>query len=669
MNKDEALKRVDKLRELINDYRYHYHVLDESTMSEAAADSLKHELAELEAEFPDLVTPDSPTQTIPGEIANGFKKVQHASRMLSLNDVFKRSEIEAWVKRIEKLMDGKKFEFFSDIKLDGLACSLVYEDGILIRGATRGDSFIGEDVTANIKTIGSVPLKLKAPEEFLKGRTEVRGEIIIFKEAFDRLNSELEKKGEKVYANPRNLAAGTIRQLDPKLVAARPLTFFAYDLIRDGFDSSHDKVYSNLNSLGFRTSGLEQVFKNVDDLEEYIEAWSKKRESLKFNTDGFVIKVNDRKVYRDLGVVGKAPRGAVAFKYPAEQGTTKLKDIFVSIGRTGAATPVAILEPVNLAGSTVSMATLHNASEIERKDVRVGDTVIVEKAGDIIPAVIRSLDELRNGSEKKFVFPTECPECGAKLIKLKEDEAVWRCPNNSCPARVSRRIQHFACRAAMDIDGLGEKNVEALLDSGLIQDPADLYSLTFEQVLGLERFAEISAKKLVDSISIKKNPTLPKFIFALGIRQVGAQTAIDLAEKFKSLENLSLANLEDLLEVEGIGEVVAESIFTWFREPENIELLDKFKGFGVRPEEVKKVTGGKLDGLSFVITGSITGMSREEAADKIRELGGTFQSSVGKGTTYLVAGGSVGESKIKKADKFGTKIIGEEELLEFISHK
>ncbi|MDQ5914007.1 MAG: ligase [Patescibacteria group bacterium] len=667
MNKQSSAKRAEKLRELINDYRYHYHVLDESTMSEAAADSLKHELAELEAEHPELVTPDSPTQTIPGEVAKGFKKVQHATRMLSLNDVFERSDIEAWVKRIEKLMGGKELEFFSDIKLDGLACSLVYEDGILVRGATRGDSFVGEDVTSNIKTIGSVPLKLKAPEEFLKGRTEVRGEIVIFKEAFNKLNKDLEKRGEKVYANPRNLAAGTIRQLDPKLVASRPLTFFAYDLIHDGFDTSHDKVYKNLKSLGLRTSGLEQVFKDVDDLEKYIEVWNQKREELKFNTDGFVIKVNDREAYRDLGVVGKAPRGAVAFKYPAEQGTTKIKDIFVSIGRTGAATPVAILEPVNLAGSTVSMATLHNASEIERKDVRVGDTVIVEKAGDIIPAVIRSLVELRTGVEKKFAFPAKCPECGTKLIKFKEDEAVWRCPNNSCPARVSRRIQHFASRAAMDIDGLGEKNVEALLDSELIKDPADLYSLTFKQVLSLERFAEISAQKLIDSIARKKQPTLPKFIFALGIRQVGAQTAIDLAEKFKSLENLSLASLEDLLEVEGIGEVVAESIFTWFRELENIELLDKFKELGVQPEEVNQVSGGKLEGLSFVITGSITGMSREEAADRIRELGGTFQSSVGKGTTYLVAGGSVGESKLKKAEKFGTRIIDENELLELLS--
>lgn len=668
MDKTQATERVEKLRELINDYRYRYHVLDESTMSEAAADSLKHELAGLEAEFPELKIPDSPTQTIPGEIAKGFNKVQHATRMLSLNDVFTVEEIEAWVARIQKLGPDEKFRYFADIKLDGLACSLVYEDGLLVRGATRGDSFTGEDVTANIKTIPSVPLRLEHVGNFSNGRTEVRGEIVIFKDAFAKLNKELEGRGEKVYANPRNLAAGTIRQLDPKLVANRPLTFFAYDLIHDGYKATHHEVYENMNRLGFKTSGAQKTFEKIEDLVRYIEDWREKRETLKFNTDGFVIKVDSRELYEKLGVAGKAPRGAVAFKYPAEQSTTKVRDIFISIGRTGAATPVAILEPVNLAGSTVSMATLHNASEIERKDIRVGDTVIVEKAGDIIPAVIEVLKDLRSGDEKSFKFPTSCPECNTKLVKLKEDEAVWRCPNNACPARVSRRIQHFASRAALDIDGLGEKNVEALLDAKLIEDPADLYCLNFEQVLGLDRFAEISAQKLVDSIARKKSPPLAKFIFALGIRQVGAQTAIDLANKFKSLDELAKADLEELLEIEGIGEVVAESILTWFRDPENIELLEKFKKYGVEPEEVEVISGGKLDGISFVITGSITGMSREEAADRIRELGGTFQSSVGKGTTYLVAGGSVGESKLKKAEEFGTKVIDEEELLDIITN-
>ncbi|HRV76005.1 MAG TPA: NAD-dependent DNA ligase LigA [Candidatus Saccharimonadales bacterium] len=662
MNKRSAEKRIHKLRELVNDYRYRYHVLDESTMSEAAADSLKHELAELEKEFPDLVTPDSPTQSIPGEIAKGFKKVQHATRMLSLNDVFSKEEIEAWEARVQKFTPNERLEFFADIKLDGLACSLVYEDGLLVRGATRGDSFIGEDVTNNIKTLESIPLRLNDYKDFSKGRTEVRGEIVIFKDEFEKLNTKLKEEGSKTYANPRNLAAGTIRQLDPKLVAARPLTFFAYDLIHDGFIATHQEVYESFKKLGFKTSGAWQTFEDIDSLEKHISSWSEKRQVLKFNTDGFVIKINDRKVYSQLGVVGKAPRGAVAFKYPAEQSTTKVRDIFVSIGRTGSATPVAILEPVNLAGTTVSMATLHNDSEIKRKDIRVGDTVIVEKAGDIIPAVIESLKDLRSGDEKEFSFPKNCPECNTILTKLKEDEAVWRCPNNSCPARVSKRIQHFASRGALDIEGMGEKNVEALLDAKLIKDSADLYSLRYEDVLNLERFAEVSSRNLIDAISEKKNPPLAKFIYALGIRQVGSQTAIDLAEKFKKLERLSLANLEELLEVEGIGEVVAESILAWFGDPENKELLEKFKKNKVEPQEVEEVRGGKLEGLSFVITGSISGMSREEAADKIRALGGTFQSSVGKGTTYLVAGGSVGESKLKKAEQFGTKVIDEEEF-------
>lgn len=666
MNKAEATKRVAKLKSLINDYRYHYHVLDESTMSEAAADSLKHELAELEAEFPELITPDSPTQQIPGQVAKGFKKAQHATRMLSLNDVFSKEEIEAWVTRVKKLVPQADLEFFSDIKLDGLACSLVYEDGLLARAATRGDSFIGEDVTNNIRTLQSVPLRLRDFGEFSKGRTEVRGEVVIFKEEFEKLNQKLEKGGLKTYANPRNLAAGTIRQLDPRLVAERPLTFFAYDLIHEGFTASHQEVYKSFKELGFKTSGAWKTFQDVDSLEKHISDWAEKRHTLKFNTDGFVIKVNDRQTYTELGVVGKAPRGAVAYKYPAEQSTTKIKDIFVSIGRTGSATPVAILEPVNLAGTTVSMATLHNSSEIKRKDIRVGDTVVVEKAGDIIPAVIESLKDLRTGKEREFKFPQACPECNTKLTKLKEDEAVWRCPNNSCPARVSKRIQHFASRGALDIEGMGEKNVEALLEAKLISDSADLYALKFEDVLGLDRFAEISAQKLVDSIASKKKPPLAKFIFALGIRQIGSQTAIDLATKFKSLKKLSEANLEELLEVEGIGEVVAESIVAWFGDPENQELLAKFSKNGVAPEEVEDVSGGKLSGLSFVITGSISGMSREEAADRIRELGGTFQSSVGRGTTYLVAGGSVGESKLKKAESFGTKVIDEEEFSKLI---
>ncbi|HEX4662594.1 MAG TPA: NAD-dependent DNA ligase LigA [Candidatus Saccharimonadales bacterium] len=667
MQKQQAHQRITKLRELINQYRYHYHVLDESLMSEAAADSLKHELSQLETEFPELITPDSPTQRVAGAPLAGFKKVEHRTRMISLNDVFDRAEVEAWIERMRKLAPEAKPEFFADIKMDGLACSLVYQDGYLQLAASRGDGYIGEDVTANVKTIESVPLRLNDDPIFSKGRTEIRGEIVMYKKDFVQLNRELEKAGSKTYANPRNLAAGTIRQLDPRLVARRKLHFRAYDLIRDEANEvpTNDFAYQKLRDLGIIASRDVKVFKTVDELIKYATKQEKARLKLPFNTDGLVVKVNDRKLFASLGIVGKAPRGAIAYKYPAEQATTKVKDIFVSIGRTGAATPVAMLEPVVVAGSTVQMATLHNQDEIARKDIRIGDTVIVHKAGDIIPEVVEPLVSLRTGEEKKFTMPTHCPECQTQLVKP-EGEAVWRCPNNHCPARVSTHIQHFASKAALDIDGMGEKNVLTLLDAGLINDTADLYTLKKEDILNLDRFAEISATKLINAIAAKKNPPLAKFIFALGIRHVGAQTAVDVANHFRTFEKLQHATIDELNAIEGIGEVVAESIVVWFEDTDNQTLLKKFKANGVWPTEMKAIANGPLTGKSFVITGSLDGISREDAADKIRALGGTFQSSVGKNTTYLVAGNNVGESKLDKARKVGTKVINEQELFRML---
>lgn len=667
MQKAQAAERILKLRELINQYRYHYHVLDESIMSEPAADSLKHELTQLEEQFPDLITPDSPTQRVAGAPLSGFKKVEHKTRMTSLNDVFDRAEVEAWLERIRKLAPESKPEFFADIKMDGLACSLVYVDGYLQLAASRGDGYIGEDVTANVRTLESVPLRLNDDPVFGKGRTEIRGEIVMYKKDFAKLNKELEAAGAKVYANPRNLAAGTIRQLDPRLVAKRKLRFHAYDLLRDDPTEvpTYAFAYQKIRELGIIASPDAKVFKTVDELITYANKQEKARLKLPFNTDGLVVKVNDRKLYASLGVVGKAPRGAIAYKYPAEQATTKVKDIFVSIGRTGAATPVAMLEPVVVAGSTVQMATLHNQDEVARKDIRIGDTVIIQKAGDIIPEVVEPLVSLRTGSEKKFKMPTHCPECNTKLVRP-EGEAVWRCPNNRCPARVSTHIQHFASKAALDIDGMGEKNVLALLDAGLINDTADLYTLTKEQILELDRFAEISASKLINAIAAKKTPPLAKFIFALGIRHVGAQTAVDLANNFHTFERLSSATIDELNAVEGIGVVVAESIVAWFEDIDNQTLLKKFAQNGVKPGEVTKVADGPLTGKSFVITGSLDGISREDAADKIRALGGTFQSSVGKNTTYLVAGKNVGESKLEKARKLGTEVIDEQKLFEML---
>jgi DNA ligase (NAD+) len=668
---DNPAQRAGKLRQLINDYRYNYHVLNKSTMSEAAADSLKHELSQIEEKYPDLITPDSPTQRVAGEPLPGFKQIRHSHRMLSLNDVFNENELRAWYERIKKLSGNSEIDFFMDLKMDGLAAALVYEDGVLAQGITRGDGFTGEDVSANVRTINSIPLRLRAAkgyEQFMTGRTEIRGEIVMYKKDFEKLNAEREKQGLPKFANPRNLAAGTIRQLDPKLVAARPLQFHAYDIIRSSPDEipTNEFAYESIRHLGLIANNQAKAAKSLKTVAEFAGDWEEKRKSLPFNTDGLVVKLNDRRLYRRLGVVGKAPRAAVAFKYPAEQSTTKVKDIFVSIGRTGSATPVAMLEPVVVAGSTVQMATLHNEGEVRRKDIRVGDTVIVQKAGDVIPEVVRPLIKLRTGSEKSFEMPSNCPDCGTKLVKAKETEAVWRCPNNACPSRAWKQIQHYASKDAVDIEGLGEKNVIALLHANLIKDAADIYKLKKEDVLKLERFAEVSAEKLVKAISDKKQPALPRFIYGLGIRHVGVQTAIDLATHFRTLNKLSNSTIDELSEIEGIGEVVASAVAEYFEEPGNKHLLDKFAILGVKPEEAKEIKG-PLSGLNIVVTGSLDSMSREEAAEQIRAKGGTFQSSVGKETDYLVVGDNVGESKLKKARDLGTKQINEKDLLKLLA--
>jgi DNA ligase (NAD+) len=671
MTKISDSQRIDKLRQLIEDYRYHYHILNESIMSEEAADSLKHELAELEEKYPELITPYSPTQRVAGEPLAKFKQFEHSSRMLSLNDVFDASEIDSWQDRIKKLLPANAtLEYFVDIKMDGLACALVYEDGFLKMGLTRGNGLVGEDVTMNVRTIESVPLKLRSSkkfEKFLTGRTEIRGEIVMYKKDFEKLNEMRAKENQALFANPRNTAAGTIRQLDSSLVAKRPLHFRAYDLLRDDPNDipTNSFAYEALAQLGFLVNSEAPVFSSTKQIMDFVSSWEEKRHNLAFNTDGLVIKVNDRSVFRRLGIVGKAPRAAVAYKYAAEQSTTKVKDIFVSIGRTGSATPVAMLEPVVIAGSTVQMATLHNEGEVKRKDIRIGDTVIVHKAGDIIPEVVEPLIKLRNGQEKIFKMPERCPDCNTKLIKLNEKDAVWRCPNDACPSRAWKAIEHFASKEALDIDGLGEKNVIALLDAKLVKDSADLYKLTKEQVIELDRFAEISAQKLVDAIQAKTRPNLNRFIYALGIRHIGVQTAIDLANNFRTLEKLKEAKIDELSAVDGIGGIVAESVVEWLAEPGNQSLLTKFKNLGVVPKTVE-VVGGKLSGKLFVVTGTLDTMSREQAAEKIRALGGTFQSSIGKDTDYLVVGANVGASKLSKATKLGTKQIDESEFLKLI---
>lgn len=672
MNKVQAKERAAKLRQLINDYRYHYHVLDESLMSEAAADSLKHELSQIEQEYPDLITPDSPTQRVAGEPLAGFKKVKHSQRMLSLNDVFSRDEVAAWAERLRKLEPESNLEFFCDIKMDGLACALVYENGEFKQAITRGDGFVGEDVTHNVLTIENVPFHLRATPEyskFLEGRTEIRGEIIMYKADFEKLNKQRELGGLPLFANPRNLAAGTVRQLDPKLTAARPLRFRAYDLLREDPSEvpTNQYAYQILRQLGVAAGTLTKVVKTTNEIAEFADKWEQKRHELPYNTDGLVVKVNDRQLFRRLGVVGKAPRAAVAYKYAAEEATTVVQDIVISIGRTGAATPVAVFDPVPVAGTTVQHASLHNADEIARKDVRVGDTVVIFKAGDIIPQVSKVLLELRPKKTHKFNMEEELARQYPELkFERPEGEVVYRVHGATGKLLLKQALEHFTSKGALDIDGMGEKNVAALIGAKLVSDLADIYTLTKDQIIELERFAELSASNLISAIAKAKNPELPRFIYGLGIRHVGQQTAIDLAEAFGSIDNLAKATLDDLQAVEGIGHVVAESILAWFADSDNQKLLEKFAKLGIRPH-FESHAKGPLHRQSFVITGTLESMGRDDAAQKIRELGGTFQTSVAKDTTYVVVGENPGASKIKKAEKLGTKQIKESELKELLN--
>ena len=661
------VERVKKLRELINDYRYHYHVLDESTMSEAAADSLKHELSQLEETYPELITQDSPTQRVAGAVLDGFQKVTHRVPMMSLQDVFNREEVAVWIKRTDKLLPGGAHEFFCDIKMDGLACALIYEDGLLVQAVTRGDSRVGEDVTMNVRTISNVPLRLRNEVKyaaFLQGRTEIRGEIIMTKAEFAALNERQRAEGKPEFANPRNLAAGTIRQLDPRLVAERPLSFRGYDMLReDPADiPTYRYAYSAMLALGIACNPDAPVHHGIDAVMAYADEWEAKRHQLPFNTDGLVVKVNDRSRYAELGVVGKTPRGAVAYKYAAEEATTVVKDIVISIGRTGAATPVAVFDPVHVAGTTVQHASLHNADEIARLGIRRGDTVIIYKAGDIIPQVERVLTELRPDTAESVDFEAELARQYPELeFERPEGEVVYRVKGSNSDLMLKRSLEHFASKGALDIDTLGEKNVVALVDAGLVKDLADLYALRVEDLLQLDRFANISAQKLIDAIATKRTPQLERFLYGLGIRHVGVQTAIDLVAHFCSLEKLKFATIDELEAVDGIGVVVAESIAAWFADDDNLALLTKFKASGVEPHY--EVKSGKLAGQNFVVTGTLEAMSRDEAAERIRAQGGSFQTAVAKDTTYLVSGGKVGASKLKKAQAYGTQIIDEATFL------
>ncbi len=665
MEKEEAAKRVIKLRELIDDYRYHYHVLDESIMSEAAADSLKHELTLLEEKYPELITPDSPTQRVAGKPLSKFTKISHDKRMISLADVFSREEVLEWVERVRKLVSGGEVkEFFTDIKMDGLACSLKYRNGVFYQAVTRGDGLVGEDVTQNVRTIQNIPLKLSndAPSE-----VEVRGEIVLFKKDFDALNEKQRKMGEPEYANPRNLAAGSIRQLDPAVAASRPLKFVAYDLVVPDSPTWHD-AYEMLRKLKFQTSNEDKVWSihQMHELFEYIDELDEYRKGLLFNTDGMVIKINDRAIYDKLGIVGKTPRGAVAFKFPAEESTTVVRDIVISIGRTGAATPVAILDPVEVAGTTVRHASLHNADEIARLDIRIGDTVIIYKAGDIIPQVKEVLTTLRPEGTVAFDYEEALARQYPDLKFVRpEGEVVYRVDGESSDYILKRAIEYYASKPALNIEGLGEKNVEALIDAGLVKEIPDLYRLKATQVALLERFGELSANNLINAIAGAKHPALGKFITALGIRHVGVATATALARKFGSLDKLMIADAEQLLEIPDIGEVVADSILAYFSDDDNIAMLESLRELGVWPMD-EAMIDLPLSGKSYIVTGTLATMGREEAEDKLRALGATVTSTVTKNTTALIVGDKPGKSKTEKANKLGITTISEAEFLKLV---
>jgi DNA ligase (NAD+) len=654
----EAKKRVARLRAEIDKIRYDYHVLDKETVSEAVKSSLMHELAQLEESYPALVTKDSPTQRVAGAALKGFSKITHKYPGMSLNDIFSVEELKDWEKRTQKLLGSNtELNYYTELKIDGLSVYIAYEKGVLKHAATRGNGRIGEDVTANIRTIEAIPLKLIKPLTI-----EVRGEVFMTHAELEKINKQREKEGLPTYANPRNLAAGTLRQLNPRIVAERKLEFAVWAVYGTGV-KTHEEEHQLAREQGFRVESHAKRCKSLGEVTKFIIEWEDKRKKLPYQTDGVVININDEKTFEKLGIVGKAPRGSVAWKYSAEQATTKILEIRVNVGRTGALTPFAVMEPVKLAGTTVSRATLHNEDEINRKDIRIGDTVIVQKAGDIIPEVLESLPALRIGKEKKFVMPKVCPVCGGPVLKPK-GEVVARCTKSNCFAIEQQKIGHFVSRDAFNIEGMGEKIIEQFVAEGLISDAADIFKLTPGDMKPLERFAEKSAQNLFNSIKLHTNITLNRLIYALGIRFVGAVTANDIANYFGSLEAIKKAAQGEIEAIDGVGPVAGKSVYKWFHEKDNLRLLEKLKEGGVTIEKPKK-RGNKLTGMTFVITGTLESMSREEAEAKIREQGGKASSSISKETTYLVVGDNPG-SKLEKAEKLGVKIITAEKLKQLL---
>jgi len=668
MEKDTARKRIADLRNIIEYHNRRYYQQDNPEISDAEYDSLMCELQDLEHQYPDEHIASSPTQRVGAAPLAKFATFNHPSAMLSLANAFSNEEIIEFDIRIKRLARVDEISYVAEPKLDGLAVNLIYEKGLFTRGATRGDGATGEDVTQNLKTISSVPLRMQESSvKPIPSFIEIRGEIYIEKKPFQKLNLRRIKDGEEPFANPRNAAAGSLRQLDSKITARRPLNIFLYHVgqIEGTRFTSHWEVLQTLKYWGFPVNPIIDQAKDIHECIQYFQNIFKKRESLPYEIDGVVLKVNDLSLQETLGNVSRSPRWALACKFPSAQATTVVKEIIVGVGRTGALTPVAIMEPVNVGGVMVSRATLHNEDEIIKKDIRIGDTVVIQRAGDVIPEVVKVIISKRTGVEKEFKMPAQCPECNSQIVRL-EGEVAHRCINLSCPAQIKEHIKHFSSRGGMDIEGLGEKISAQLFDAKVIQDPADLYYLTKDKLLELERHAEKSAQNLIDSIENSKNPPLNKFIFALGIRNVGERTAKLLTMRFGSIENLIDAQIEDLTVINEIGPEIAASITKFFHEPKNKDVMDKFRKAGVKPQKKEIAADNILQGRSFVLTGTLTSMARNNAKSIIEKLGGSVHSSVTKKTTYVVAGSEPG-SKLDKANSLGITVLNEKDFLKLVS--
>lgn len=690
----QAKARHAELVEQIRAHDYAYYVLAKPVISDQEYDRLYRELVDLEQAFPELVTPDSPTQRVGGAPLPEFAQVRHAVPMLSLDNTYSTNEVREFLGRVQKLLPGERLEWVVEPKIDGVAVSLRYENGLFTVGATRGDGTVGDDITANLKTIRSIPLKIpslesgKAPsiEEHKRGVydtvepvriprvLEVRGEVYLTRHGFEKLNAERIEAGEEPFANPRNAAAGSLKQLDPRVVAKRPLEIVLYGLgyaEGDGTPHTQAELLEWLKRLGFKTPEKYWLCKSTDELFDAISTLDKMRRDLPYETDGAVIKLNNFSLRDRCGTTAKAPRWAIAYKYPAEQAQTRLKAITIQVGRTGALTPVAELEPVFLAGSTISRATLHNEEELRRKDIRVGDIVIIEKAGEVIPAVVGVVKEKRTGAEKPFVFPRTCPECGSSVSRdsiAGELGVIWRCTNRDCPARIRGRIEHWCSRGAMDIEGGGEVLIAQLVKNGLVRDVADLYHLKLEDVASLERMGEKSARNFLNNVEASKQRDLWRLIFGLGILHVGAGVAKSLARHYATLDELASANREELTNVEDIGPVIAESVYGWFNDPVNQRLIERLREAGLNfksslyhPAQAR----GPFAGKTFVLTGTLASMTREQATAQIESLGGRVAGSVSKKTDYVVVGTDPG-SKLDKAKQLGIRIIDETELLRLL---